>query len=443
MLTANLVLALRFYMESDSPLYTPAAGGMHQAPVIGLASTIELLQASDDDANLHGYIVSGLLQSLVLIVAGFAALWAWLLSRKERAYLWLMLGSWVMAAAGLIVFLAGVTYVIADVHALVLLDAVLKPLVLPCWTMFWWYWFGLRRRRYLLHITWWGTVVIGICMACLRPPLHGHAPFLQWARFFHVVALSCHVLLAAVLLALVVRGIRKNRTEGLLALIPVLLLAVSVFGTDLLLAFNVRTYVFPYGLRIGLPTMADALLYLAVSILVIRRLLAMRAAQQAVSLELHQASELQQRVLLQEQLPADSRFHVECEYLPAQVVGGDFFQIVPRSEDSMLLVTGDVSGKGITAAMLVAVLVGAIRTEAEYSCDPARMLETLNDRLCGRMEHGFATCLVAYFQKNGWVQMATAGHPPPYLNGTADGVAGGIATRPGARCDLRAGALSN
>jgi hypothetical protein len=47
----------------------------------------------------------------------------------------------------------------------------------------------------------------------------------------------------------------------------------------------------------------------------------------------------------------------------------------------LLLVVGDVSGKGIAAAMLVAVLVGTIRTRADETVDPAAILETLNDRL--------------------------------------------------------------
>ncbi len=422
----ELVLALRFYMESDTALNTPEAGGMHQAPVIGLANTIELMQASDDDAIFHGYIVSGLLQAILLAVAGFAALWAWLLGRHERAYLWLVLVSWVMAAAALIVFLAGATYVLPDLRSVLLLDAVLSPLVLPCWTMFWWYWFGLKGQRWLLQLTWAATAVLSLGAACLRPPLHSHAPFFHWAAFFQAAVLVAQIVLGSVLLTVVIRGIRKNRTEGLLALVPVLLLAVSVFGTDLLLAFHLGMFVFPYGLRIGLTTIANVLLYLAVSILVIRRLLAMRAAQQAVALELHQASELQHRVLVQESLPLESRFTVECEYLPAQVVGGDFFQILPRKDSSMLVVAGDVSGKGITAAMMVAVLVGAIRTEAEYTSEPARMLEVLNERLHGRMENGFATCMVACFQSDGWVELASAGHLPPYLNGQAIGMQGAL-----------------
>ena len=55
---------------------------------------------------------------------------------------------------------------------------------------------------------------------------------------------------------------------------------------------------------------------------------------------------------------------------------------------------GDVSGKGLHAAMTVALLVGAIRSAVEITTDPAEILSGLNRRLHGRLRHGFATCLV-------------------------------------------------
>ena len=54
---------------------------------------------------------------------------------------------------------------------------------------------------------------------------------------------------------------------------------------------------------------------------------------------------------------------IESEYRPAREVGGDFFQIIPHKTDgSVLIVAGDVTGKGLKAGMLVALLVGAIRS---------------------------------------------------------------------------------
>jgi sigma-B regulation protein RsbU (phosphoserine phosphatase) len=100
-------------------------------------------------------------------------------------------------------------------------------------------------------------------------------------------------------------------------------------------------------------------------------------------------------------------------------VGGDFFQVIPRADGSLLIVVGDVSGKGIAAAMLVAVLVGAIRTRADETVDPAAILDTLNDRLLGRAGGHFATCVVAHLRPGGAMLIANAGHLPPYRNGAA------------------------
>ncbi len=114
---------------------------------------------------------------------------------------------------------------------------------------------------------------------------------------------------------------------------------------------------------------------------------------------------------------SSSLFAVETAYHPARTVGGDFFQVISHQDGSLLIVVGDVSGKGIAAAMLVAVLVGAIRTRADETFDPAAILDTLNDRLLGRAGGHFATCMVAHLRPSGAILIANAGHLPPYRNG--------------------------
>ncbi len=98
-------------------------------------------------------------------------------------------------------------------------------------------------------------------------------------------------------------------------------------------------------------------------------------------------------------------------------MGGDFFQQIGDGQCGVLIVVGDVSGKGLPAAMLVSVLVGAIRAQAAHSTDPAGLLRSLNDRLMGRVHGGFTTCLAAHITAGGLLTLANAGHLPPYLNG--------------------------
>jgi serine phosphatase RsbU (regulator of sigma subunit) len=109
---------------------------------------------------------------------------------------------------------------------------------------------------------------------------------------------------------------------------------------------------------------------------------------------------------------------VEAVYQPAQQVGGDFFQIMPTGDGGLLVVVGDVAGKGLPAAMLVSVLVGAIRMVADYSHEPAVVLAGLNQRLVGRTHGGFSTALAAHICADGRVTIANAGHLSPYLDGS-------------------------
>jgi serine phosphatase RsbU (regulator of sigma subunit) len=97
-------------------------------------------------------------------------------------------------------------------------------------------------------------------------------------------------------------------------------------------------------------------------------------------------------------------------------VGGDFFQILPlEGAGNALIVVGDVTGKGVQAGMLVALIVGAIRSVAQQTQAPEQILRRVNDQLCERQQAG-ATCMVMRISAEGVVQIAHAGHVPPYLN---------------------------
>jgi serine phosphatase RsbU (regulator of sigma subunit) len=96
-------------------------------------------------------------------------------------------------------------------------------------------------------------------------------------------------------------------------------------------------------------------------------------------------------------------------------VGGDFFQVLPDPRDgSTLIVVGDVAGKGLQAGMLAALIVGSIRTAFKFASDPGSILALLNERLQGR---GLVTCLAMRIDRNGSIELANAGHLPPYING--------------------------
>jgi phosphoserine phosphatase RsbU/P len=116
-------------------------------------------------------------------------------------------------------------------------------------------------------------------------------------------------------------------------------------------------------------------------------------------------------------------FRVESAYAPAKQVGGDFFRVMPVEDGGVLVVVGDVSGKGLKAAMTVSAIMGSLHDYA--SSRPAEVLAHLNRVLHGRMD-GFVTCCVAHIAADGTMTVANAGNPAPYLNGEEMAVEPGL-----------------
>jgi hypothetical protein len=177
----------------------------------------------------------------------------------------------------------------------------------------------------------------------------------------------------------------------------------------------------------GFPSTAIflALLILVLSVSVFRHFLAERRRQQQVEQELQSAREIQQ-VLLPEEVPAIPGYAIDTVYRPAAEVGGDFFQIFPLEGGGSLVAIGDVSGKGLKAAMIVSLIVGTLRTVAVYTQRPAEILAELNTRLHARVGGGFVMCLVLRVPLDGPIVIANAGHIAPYLNGRESELAGSL-----------------
>jgi hypothetical protein len=122
-----------------------------------------------------------------------------------------------------------------------------------------------------------------------------------------------------------------------------------------------------------------------------------------------------QEILLPSQAIQVPGFAIDASYHPATEVGGDFFQLFPAVNDSLLVVVGDVSGKGMKAALLVSLIAGALRNRK--SDEPSDVLTELNAVLLGSSEGGFTTSCCALFGAEGAVTIANAGHLAPYRNG--------------------------
>jgi hypothetical protein len=151
-------------------------------------------------------------------------------------------------------------------------------------------------------------------------------------------------------------------------------------------------------------------------VIFVRDLIRDRREKQRMAAEL-EAGRAVQHVLVPNDVPAIPGFNIQAVYKPFGEVGGDFFQILPIEDGGVLVVIGDVSGKGMPAAMMVSLLVGTLLTLAESTCSPSEILTGLNYRLQGRSRGGFTTCLVLRTDANGTLTIANAGHLAPYLGG--------------------------
>jgi serine phosphatase RsbU (regulator of sigma subunit) len=179
--------------------------------------------------------------------------------------------------------------------------------------------------------------------------------------------------------------------------------------------------IFWHGVDIDLRGLSNLLFAIVMLIAMTFRFRRIQNRNREIEQEMAAARSVQQ-ILIPDQLPHIPGLTIESAYLPAQEVGGDFFQIltIPNPSDpenpAAFIVLGDVSGKGLKAAMTVSLIVGTLRSSAAHCSSPALLLGEVNRSLVGRSD-GFATCLALMIEPGGKLTLANAGHPNPYLNG--------------------------
>jgi len=411
--SSTRVLAFRLWMEPHTLLDVPDGGGLHAAPVLGEAGAVaagyqmrwlELIRTYASDAAL------ALLFGLLAVVA-FTLI---LFDRSDRVYLWMGALFLLIAIYAALVVLGALTELQSISINLLLIDGLAGPLISAAWVMVWRVWFGQQRPLWLPRLTAVVTLLLMVSTILGEEIFFGlvpHAVALQFAT----ISLVLRLLLFALLLWVAVEGIRRQGVEGWLVLPVFVLWGIGAFAVQLTI-LHIRLHWFPFGIGVSLAPIASLLVAVVIALLLLRRLLKSVRSQRLMALDVKQAQEVQQVILPQARLALPG-LNIESEYRPAREVGGDFFQIIPHKTDgSLLIVAGDVTGKGLKAGMLVALLVGAIRTEEQHGTGPAGLLSTLNQRLIGRAD-AQATCLALRIEADGCATLANAGHMAPYLNG--------------------------
>lgn len=406
-----VTVAVRFWDSGYQglPSLHNATGGLRGVPVLGSYSLLRLFQEGLTGQRWNTTWASW---SILLMdgVVGVISLFLFFFSRSQREYVWagICLLSWAVLLA---VQTAGPQreLPLQVWAAMIAIADSIEFFALPLAAM---YLLGVPRtiwRRSSGLI----LAVVVVIQAVELGPAYGYLrPTVALDRF-NAVALPIFVFAVfLLLLAIAADGLRSLGRKAWLPLAPGLLFVCGVL-------VEIRR---PQpGLWVpgtGSDPIASVF-FLATPIVLLLIFLQRFIAQQRETARLvddmKQAQEVQQ-VLIPEALPQVAGLTIESEYRPAREVGGDFFQILPHPTDgSVLIVAGDVTGKGLQAGMLVALIVGVIRTTVEMSRDPLDVLQSLNRRLCGR-GHAHATCLALRIAADGSATLANAGHLPPYLN---------------------------
>lgn len=134
------------------------------------------------------------------------------------------------------------------------------------------------------------------------------------------------------------------------------------------------------------------------------------------------------------------QIELHATMIPAKEVGGDFYDYFVLSDGRLCLAIGDVSDKGVPAALFMAVTRTLLRASAEYETDPAKMMERINTRLADNNPNMmFVTLMIAVLDMgDGTLEWANGGHPPPCIL-QADGHVRELNGRSGPACGVQPG----
>jgi serine phosphatase RsbU (regulator of sigma subunit)/anti-sigma regulatory factor (Ser/Thr protein kinase) len=145
-------------------------------------------------------------------------------------------------------------------------------------------------------------------------------------------------------------------------------------------------------------------------------------ARERIEQELQVARLIQQH-FLPRQVPEPPGWSLAAFYRPARAVGGDFYDFIELPDGQLGIVIGDVTDKGVPAALVMAATRSVLRASAQRLVSPGVVLERVNDLMCpDTPPNMFVTCLFAVLEPaSGRLRFANAGHDLPYV-WTEDGV---------------------
>jgi sigma-B regulation protein RsbU (phosphoserine phosphatase) len=346
----------------------------------------------------HGHQV---FTAMISIASAGLVLLAWIAERKRTETLWLVLFLAMLGTTELMV----ISLIWEDFHPLrwSALSNLGTTLLTVFFTAFTVTAMGLTRRW--SHLAWWllgGVIFVasGVVSATL---ISWFVPHNEWIAAVAILAVPVGWWLR--------RGVRQTAAAHLFA-------GSLLFASLLRFATFAATASF---LKWSLPT--NSLLFSLVAIPILIQMLLTLAADrresQRLAAEMEAGRSVQQLLLASAATTSGSGYRVEAVYQPAQELGGDFHWSRRQPDGCLLVAVGDVSGKGLKAAILVSAATGK-------SDSPGAILAALNEGLAGYTGGGFVTCCCARFDADDTVTIANAGHPSPYRDGREVAVEAGL-----------------
>ena len=419
------VLALRVWKAPLASTDMWGEGGLSAPPLLGDASVLAT-QAMEPRYQQEHHQLPQILIGAVVLVAGLLTLLLFLRDRKQWLYLWLAI---YLLAEGATAFLAldAMAYGLHFTSTQLFLQGVDAVQDISLWLLLLTL-FGFGRDQKWRRLT---TILAALYLAAV---LVDTTILFNWqhiglvGQWTDALTTAIYQLIPLYIFFIVGFGLaRRKQMELWPVAITAFLYGLWNFVVETsaqgrrFTRWTLTTDLHAWGLHLGSYTFSatfllDTLLFLVLLFTVARQQYLERRRQALVEMEIKSAQEVQQ-VLVPEEVPAIAGFSIASIYKPATELGGDFYQVIPLGDGGALVVVGDVSGKGLKAAMVVSLIVGSLRTLADFTQQPGEILQGLNRRLIGRTQGGFATCVAMRIDPDGSAAIATAGHFSPLRDG--------------------------
>ena len=134
-----------------------------------------------------------------------------------------------------------------------------------------------------------------------------------------------------------------------------------------------------------------------------------------INIELEMARQIQLSIL-PSTTPKISGMDIVARYIPMTSVAGDFYDFIVVDKSRVGILMADVSGHGLSAALIASMLQVALTAQSRHASEPAKVLAGLNQALCGKFQHNFVTAAYVYVDlEKGTMSYGGAGHPPILL----------------------------